>query len=87
MGATKPPDKSWSPLAEQHPHGASEEQVDHPIIVGPQGMTDQERIRHLEQYLAFLWDQVWWMALPAKQRKRYESQGFVQPIARFYKPG
>jgi hypothetical protein len=55
----------------------------HPIQERPDLPLDR-RVQLLEQALAQLWDQVWWMALPVDQRRAYEADGFRQPIERFY---
>jgi len=59
-------------MPEQHP---VRERFDLPI---------ERRVQLLEQLLAMLWDQVWWMALPAERRAQYEAEGFRAPIERFY---
>lgn len=55
----------------------------HPIADAPDWPIEK-RVHHLEVYLARLWDQVWWMQLPAERRKAYEDAGFTAPIPRFY---
>ena len=57
----------------------------HPIPDSP-NMPLEDRVRHLEVYLGQLWDQVWWMNLPAAKREEYKAQGFSDPIERFYEP-
>lgn len=42
------------------------------------------RVQLLEQLLARLWDQVWWMQLPPERRAAYEAEGFQAPITEFY---
>jgi hypothetical protein len=46
--------------------------------------TLERRVQFLERRLSQLWDQVWWMNLPADKRKEYEAQGFKDPIRKFY---
>lgn len=50
-------------------------------------MSVEERVGYLEQMLARLWDQVWWMNLPEEKRSEYEAQGFKDPIGKFYIDG
>lgn len=42
------------------------------------------RIRVLEQLVARLWDQLWWVCLPPEKRAEYEAEGYRAPIERFY---
>jgi hypothetical protein len=58
----------------------------HPILERPD-LSAEERCQLLEQRLAQLWDQVWWMALPADRRAAYEVEGFSAPIKHFYGDG
>lgn len=58
----------------------------HPIEHIPP-MSVEERVGYLEQMLARLWDQVWWMNLPEEKRSEYEAQGFKDPIGKFYIDG
>ena len=55
----------------------------HPIQ-DSSGLSMDARIRHLEVYLARLWDHVWWISLPPEVRAQYESEGFTAPIEHFY---
>lgn len=55
----------------------------HPVQEGPP-LPLEERVRLLELNLARLWDQVWWMQLPADARAGYEAEGFRAPIQAFY---
>jgi hypothetical protein len=56
----------------------------HPVQESPAGVSLERRVQLLEINLARLWDQVWWMQLPAEQRAEYEQQGFGAPIDHFY---
>lgn len=56
----------------------------HPIQVGRQDRPLAVRVAYLEQKVAQLWDQVWWMSLPKDRRAAYEAEGFTAPIERFY---
>jgi len=58
--------------AERHP---VQERLDLPV---------DRRVQLLEQLVAQLWDQVWWMNLAPEARAEYERQGFTAPIERFY---
>jgi hypothetical protein len=55
----------------------------HPVQESP-ALPLERRVQWLEINLARLWDQVWWMNLPADRRAEYEAQGFSAPIPRFY---
>jgi len=57
----------------------------HPIADAPDWPLEK-RVQYLEVQLARLWDQVWWMNLPAEQRAIYEAQGFGDPIPQWYGP-
>lgn len=56
----------------------------HPIQIGRQDRTLEERVAHLERHLAALWDQVWWISLPPERRAGYEAEGYTAPILTFY---
>lgn len=56
----------------------------HPIQDCPPNKTVMERVQYLEIMLAQLWDQVWWMNLPDEERAKYRSEGFTDPIEKFY---
>jgi hypothetical protein len=58
----------------------------HPIEERPD-LPVERRLQLIEQHLAQLWDQVWWMNLPAEQREAYRLDGFSDPIERFYEDG
>lgn len=58
----------------------------HPIQESPL-LPLERRVQLLEIHLAMLWDQVWWMNLPAEKRAEYEAQGFSAPILKFYTEG
>lgn len=55
----------------------------HPVQERPQ-LSAERRCQLLEQQLAQVWDQVWWMNLPFWRRWWYIAQGFRSPISRFY---
>lgn len=57
---------------------------EHPIQPCPKDTTLLERVHWLELHLAMLWDQVWWMNLPAEKRDEYKAHGFTDPIEKFY---
>lgn len=59
----------------------------HPIQAPPEGWPVEQRVRHLEEHLAQLWDQVWWLSLPTERRAEYEARGFAAPILDFYGEG
>jgi hypothetical protein len=44
----------------------------------------EQRVQLLEQLLARIWDQVWWMNLPPERREAYRAEGFTDPIQHFY---
>lgn len=44
----------------------------------------EDRLRFLEEHLAQLWDQVWWLSLPPERRDAYRAEGFTDPILHFY---
>lgn len=56
----------------------------HPIEPGRSEVPLEQRVHQLECLLAEAWDQLWWLSLPAEQRKEYEAQGFPVPIQKFY---
>lgn len=56
---------------------------EHPVLECPP-YTLERRVQLLECFVAQLWDQVWWLSLPAEQRERYEAEGFTAPILHFY---
>jgi len=56
----------------------------HPLETAPVGKTTEERIRILEEHLAQLWDQVWWLSLPPERREGYQKEGYTDPVRRFY---
>jgi hypothetical protein len=47
-------------------------------------LSPERRCQLLEQRLAQLWDQVWWISLPQERRAAYEKEGFRAPVSRFY---
>lgn len=55
----------------------------HPVQERPD-LPAERRLQLLEIRLAQLWDQVWWMSLPADERAEWERQGFTAPILEFY---
>lgn len=55
----------------------------HPVEERPD-LPGDRRLQLVEQTLARLWDQVWWMNLPAERREAYEAEGFTAPIGAFY---
>jgi hypothetical protein len=58
----------------------------HPIKHCPR-LPAEQRIALLENYLAMLWDEVWWHQLPFYKRWWYRLQGFRSPIDEFYDGG
>lgn len=55
----------------------------HPIEPGKH-IPLEDRVMYLEQMLASLWDQVWWMNLPKEKQDQYKAEGFKDPIEHFY---
>lgn len=55
----------------------------HPVRQRPD-LTLEQQVELYREQLARLWDQVWWMTLPAAHRRRYEAEGHVAPIETFY---
>lgn len=51
----------------------------HPVQERPDLPPDR-RSQMLEQHLARLWDQVWWLSLPTWRRWYYRLRGFRAPI-------
>lgn len=60
---------------------------EHPIKVGGlPGQTLEQRVARVEEYLARHHDQLWWMNLPPERRKRYEAEGFSDPMQHYFGP-
>lgn len=51
----------------------------HPVQERPD-LPLERRAQLLEQHLARLWDEVWWMRLPPWRRLLYRLRGFREPI-------
>jgi hypothetical protein len=56
----------------------------HPVPERPPGKSEEQRIWHLEQIVAQLWDQVWWLSLSPERRAGYQREGFTDPITVWY---
>jgi hypothetical protein len=56
----------------------------HPLETAPAGKSAEERLRILEEHLAMLWDQVWWLSLPVERRDAYRAEGYSDPVQKFY---
>lgn len=52
----------------------------------PPGLSVEDQLLHLKEYVAQLWDQVWWLSLSPEKRAEYEAEGHTHPIAKFYEP-
>lgn len=57
----------------------------HPIPDAPD-LPLEQRVQQLEVYLARLWDEVWWLSLPAWKRAAWRLLRFRAPIRQFYLP-
>lgn len=55
----------------------------HPIQVCPP-LSIEERVNILEDRMAHVWDEVWWLSLSPWRRWVYRLLGYPAPIRRFY---
>lgn len=68
-------------LSEQERRSSVAEQ--HPVRQRPE-LSREQQLEQLREFLAQLWDQVWWLSLPPADRTRYEQEGHRAPITHFY---